>query len=141
VIGAYRASILIVCAGALWLALSAFADEPRVRITSPGIAAGAPARWRVFVYLQPHKDNRVVTVEADGDPGDYHRTDIAAPGEGSWKIRQVPDEPFRLSAGCYTFRATVKDGYEDDAKVLARAESQRLAVIGRDGYPCPHVER
>jgi hypothetical protein len=134
---AFWASILITLTGFAWFCLSTLANEPRIRITSPVTAAGAPALWRGIVYLQPHKDNRVVIIEADGQPGEYHQTSISAPGEGSWKIRQVPDTPFRLNAGCYVFRATVKDGYEDDAKVLARAETQRVAVIDHNGYPCP----
>ena len=134
---ALTGSLLALMALGLWLALSALANEPRVRITSPISVAGAPVHWRGMVYLQPHKENRVVTVEADGDPGEYQRTDIAAPGENAWRIRQVPDVPMRLGPGCYVFRAIVKDGYEDDAKVLARAETQKVVVIGHEGHPCP----
>lgn len=134
---ALAASLLILMMGCLWLALSAWANEPRVRITSPISVAGAPVHWRGMVYLQPHPENRVVIVEADGNPGEYQRSFIAAPGEKAWRIRQVPDVPLRLGPGCYVFRAIVKDGYEDDAKVLARAETQKVAIIGREGYPCP----
>lgn len=111
---------------ALLLAAATF-----VSVEHRSSSVAAPVDFVVFVRLEPRAENRMVVVEADGDPGQYHRTDIDAPGERAWRVKQVR---FRLESGCYVFRATAI-GEAD--RVLASSTSSQLAVVGRDGYPCP----
>lgn len=133
---AFRGASLLLCLACLWIALAAVANEPpRIQIKSPGIAAGAPADWWILVTLEPKPEHREVILEAHGEPGEYRRSDIEVAGEKAWKLRQFWYKS--LGEGCYRFSATVTDGTDDDAVVLARVESQPLAVIGHSGYPCP----
>ena len=77
---ALAASILILMMGCLWLALSALANEPRIRVTAAicgnkecskrGVVAFEPVRIDVEAFVPRHDQNRVVRLGlvCDGEP-------------------------------------------------------------------------
>lgn len=124
-----RASLLLAVLF-LWLYLSAL-SAPRIDIRSPGRIGVDPADWWLTIVIEPHPDNRQLIVIADGQPGEYRRSDYALEGEKAARIRQVWLKA--LPQGCYWFSASVAD----HAKVLAQDVEGPIHVIGRDGDVCP----
>lgn len=112
-----------------WFALAAV-REPRVSIRSPGRIASAPADWWVTIVIEPHAEHRQLIVMADGQPGEYRRSDYALEGERAARIRQIWFKS--LPAGCYWFTAAVAD----HQKVLASAIAGPVSIIGLEGNLC-----
>lgn len=120
---------------ALLLSAALSAKEPdRLTVTTYGRIAFAPADWWVKVRVEPHKDNRWLTIEADGDQF-YRRTDFELEGEHAPKLHQLWFKG--IPEGCYQFIATLRATGEH-GKVLARATGHKLSVRGFtvEGDPC-----
>lgn len=131
--GAFKAATLLLVVAWVWLALSALADAPRVSLRSPGGIATAPADWWVLITIDPKPENRVLVIEADGEPGEYRRSDVELDGERAPRLRQVWFK--RITTGCYYFSAEV---YGSGGRLLGRATTPPLHVVGHgsDGDPC-----
>ena len=125
------ASVLLILVGALWLALAALANEPRVSIRTHGGSGFAPRDYAVTIIVEPHAENRQLILETVGAPGEYRRSDRALNGDKAARVRQEWIKG--VAAGCYTFRASVAD----NAAIRASAESHQVIVYGIDGHPCP----
>jgi hypothetical protein len=94
-IGAFRASMLIVCAGALWLALAALANEPkRVYFYYPRayVADTEVITYRVRVPI--HGANRLLIVVAQDGEFEVQRSEFHVDERQSFY-----DAKFRLPAG------------------------------------------
>ena len=123
-IGAYRASLLIVCAGALWLVLSAWANEPRVSIAVEGARVQfEPGQIRLRIRVERDKYNRALTVALVSDG--FERSSLEQlEGESSPLVRWVDYRD--VPAGEYVVIAIVHR--PEDRPI--RAED-RLQVLSR----------
>lgn len=110
-----------------WLAAGAV----RLGIHSPGTIARAPTDWWIVITVDPQPEDRLLIVEAVGQPGEYRRSDYEVPGARGPRIRQVWYQ--HLPEGCYTFYASLYG----QRRMLASAKSSRLSVVGFDGDSCP----
>lgn len=130
-IGAFRSATLLLFVAFLWIYLSALAGSRTVEIRNPGRIGTAPADWWLTIVVEPKPEHRQLIVIADGQPGEYRRSDYPLEGEHAARIRQLWFKA--LPAGCYWFSAAVAD----HAKVLASDISGPVRIIGRDGDLCP----
>jgi len=126
---AFKAASLLLMIAVLWWGLDVLAGT-RVAIRSRPLAA--PGDYPVTVTIEPHAEDRLLRIEADGQPGLYRSSDENLPGEKAAKIRQIW---FNLSEGCYYFAATIFD----NSKALASVTSGPVRVLGIEGDLCPEV--
>ena len=129
---AHLAATLIAAFLLFYAFAAAVLSGPRVEIRTP-VRFNPPGEYPVTVRLEPHDADRLLRIEADGQPGLYRSTDETLRGDKAAKIRQVW---FILSEGCYYFAATIYD----NSKALASTVSGPVAIIGREGNLCPSVE-
>ena len=119
------AAILLSCAP-----LSASPDA-RVRIRNPGRFGFAPADWWITIYVEPRPEHRLIIIEADGQPGEYRRSDLALDGERAAYVRQLWFKA--LPEGCYYFHARVFDSTSEVAATI----SGPVSIRGLSGDSCP----
>ena len=128
---AHLAACLIAAFLFFWAFASAALEGPRVAIRQPGAIASAPADWWILVTVDPRPEHRFLIVIADGQPGEYRRSDYALDGGRAARLRQIWFKA--LPEGCYWFSAAVAD----TSAVLASVTSGPVHFIGLAGDPCP----
>jgi hypothetical protein len=106
----------------------------RLTVTTPGTISLTGRDWWVRVRVEPHTENRWLTIEADGDQF-FRRSDFQLEGEDAPIIHHLWFK--QLPAGCYDFTATLRATGEA-GRILARAQGRRLSVRGimMEGDPC-----
>lgn len=118
-----------------WLLL-AVANEPRLRVQSPGRFAHEPADWWVRVWVQPATDDRWIEIAADGTSL-YRSIGYGLAGAKAPRVHQVW---FRdLPGGCFELTAEIRTAPAPEGKRLAQARADwPLSVlgVGTDGDPC-----
>ena len=105
------------------LSASSSATEPMwMRVTTSRLMA--PAQVKVLVFVEPHLDNRLLTIEVDGMPL-YRASDTTLEGAGAKRAHLLQVEG--LMAGEYVVRAVV----HGTGNVRAAIE-RRFTVIGSE---------
>ena len=89
------------------------------------VVRGAPADLRLTLHVEPHPDNRVLAIEADGEDL-FTSSEIRLTGESEKRFHEVWFRSF--PPGTYIVRATLYSS----GGVRATA-TNRFVVIGADG--------
>jgi hypothetical protein len=104
------------------LAASSSASEPMwMRVTTSTVMA--PAHMKVLVFVEPHAENRLLTIEVDGMPL-YRASDVQLEGARAKRAHLL--EVTGLTAGEYVVRASVHG-----AGSVRAVNEQRITVFGQ----------
>ena len=104
------------------VATSPSAAEPIwMRVTTSTLIA--PVYMKVLVFVEPHPDNRLLTIEVDGTPL-YRASDVQLEGARAKRAHLL--ELSRLMAGEYVIRAVVHGTGR-----VRMATERRITVFGQ----------
>jgi hypothetical protein len=104
------------------LTASSSASEPMwMRVTTSTLMA--PAHMKVQVFVEPHSDNRLLTIEVDGTPL-YRASDVQLEGARARRAHLL--EVDGLMAGEYVVRASVHG-----AGSVRAVTEQRITLFGQ----------